>query len=320
MDQEEDNKSISFTAGLNDSGSRVDVFLASRIPHKSRNYLQKLIDFKKVSVNGVIAYKKYRLAPGDFITLADLDMLEPASNVRPQDIKLRIRYEDDFLVIISKDPHITVHPAAGSYENTIANALLFYFKKNVKEFSDAARPGIVHRLDKDTSGLLIAAKNDSVQSRISELFKKREVSKIYRALVLGSFNEKEGRIILPLGRSRLDRKKITVSSDYGRESETAFKVLETFSNCTLLDVFPMTGRTHQIRVHLSYIGHPVIGDHAYGNTESLKIAKAIGLDRQFLHAYKLSFNHPVTGERIELEDDLAEDLKKSLEFLRTNKI
>ena len=320
MTGKEYKKNFSFTAGLDDSGKRLDIFLASMIPYKSRNYLQKLIESGIVLVNNNPVEKNYKLVHGDQIRITDIDFLEPDLNIKPQDIKLKIRYEDDYLVIISKDPYMSVHPAAGNYENTIANALLFYFKRNVKDFSDASRPGIVHRLDKNTSGLLIAAKNDSIQAKVSELFRERKVSKVYKSLVLGNFNEKNGTIILPVARSRLDRRKITVSADSGKKSETRFTVVESFKNCTLVDVFPVTGRTHQIRVHFNYIGHPVIGDSVYGNSETERIARAISLERQFLHACKLAFLHPVTGLKIEVEDDLSEDLKKSLEFLRKNKI
>ena len=178
------------------------------------------------------------------------------------------------------------------------------------------RPGIIHRLDKDTSGLIIVAKDSNSQYKMAELFKNRQVEKTYLALVAGRFSEKKGKISLPIGRSRIDRKKMAVSIDSGRSAVTDFEIVEDFRECTLLNAYPKTGRTHQIRVHFSYIDHPVISDKTYGNGESTRIGNALGLNRQFLHAKELSFYHPFTNKRIDIEDELAQDLKKSLEMLR----
>jgi len=228
-------------------------------------------------------------------------------------------YEDKYFLIISKTAGITVHPAPGSFENTLVNAILFYLKKKPSQTLYGQRAGIVHRLDKDTSGLIIIAKNDVIAAKISEQFKSRTVEKKYTALVLGNFAEKKGEIRLPIGRSRIDRKKMGISIDRGREAVTDFVVTEEFEGCSLLDVFPKTGRTHQIRVHLSYIDHPIIGDKQYGNKESEAIAHDIGLDRQFLHASKLKFIHPENGKVIEIEDRLADDLNTALNNLKFKK-
>ncbi len=186
--------------------------------------------------------------------------------------------------------------------------------------TDSMRPGIVHRLDKDTSGLIIVAKDSNSQYRMAELFKNRQVEKTYLALVAGGFKEKRGKIDLPIGRSRIDRKKMAVAIDSGRSAVTEFEISEKFAECTLLNIYPKTGRTHQIRVHFSYIDHPIISDVTYGNNESARIAKTLCLNRQFLHAQKISFYHPFTNKRVEIEDEPAQDLKISLEILRQHGI
>lgn len=191
----------------------------------------------------------------------------------------------------------------------------------MKGFPDRIRPGIVHRLDKETSGILIIAKNYLIQRKLSELFKRRDVKKCYIALVLGFFSEKSGIIDLPIGRSRMNRRKMQVSIDKGRDAITRFTLRDSYkNNCSLVHVFPETGRTHQIRVHFSYIDHPLIGDKKYGNRETDGICRSIGLNRHFLHAHKLSFYHPVTNKKIEIEDSLPGDLLKGLGFLQEFKI
>jgi len=269
-----------------------------------------------VFINGKTVNKNYRVKPDDEISIPDTESSMPPVDLVPLNARLKIIFEDNYFIAISKDPGVAVHPAAGNRSNTLANAVVFYFKNHQEIFNNSLRPGIVHRLDKDTSGLIIIAKDPSIQYMLSELFKQRNIKKCYTALVFGSIEEYEGHIELPVGRSRIDRKKMSVSIDNGREAVTDFKVLERFDDCTLVDVFPKTGRTHQIRVHFAYINHPVVGDTLYGTRESSMIAKKIGLQRQFLHARYLSFIHPVTGEKIELADRLAEDLEESLGFLR----
>jgi 23S rRNA-/tRNA-specific pseudouridylate synthase len=380
------SKKITFIVSDESAGLRIDNFLAEKIPDKSRSHLQKVIESLFVKVNGKIVSKNFKLNPGDNVEYVDSDAIEHefSGNIKPQKIPLKIRYEDDYYLIISKDAGISVHPSPGRYENTLVNALLFYFKNHGKNFScfidsmnnsdsintmksifsldtgvdyshtegtdglhggsntgvdktnnsmiDGStegtastggicsmgnmRPGIIHRLDKDTSGLIIVAKDSSSQYKMAELFKNRQVEKTYLTLVAGHFGEKKGKISLPIGRSRIDRKKMAVSIDSGRSAVTDFEIREDFGECTLLNAYPKTGRTHQIRVHFSYIDHPVIGDKTYGNGESTRIGNTLGLNRQFLHAKKLSFYHPITNKMIEIEDELAQDLKKSLEILR----
>jgi 23S rRNA-/tRNA-specific pseudouridylate synthase len=391
---QKNSKKNTFIVSEESAGLRIDNFLSDKIPGKSRSYLQKLIVGSFVKVNDRSVSKNCKLNTGDIVEFTDRDFSEHdfSGNIKPQKIPLKILYEDDYYLIISKDAGISVHPSPGRYENTLVNALLFYFKnhhknfpyivdninimesmgsanngvrgdagilditnnehsrKNVTEdvYSGAARdiakkdianinsgsirgitggrdgtqrlngmrPGIIHRLDKDTSGIIIVAKDSSSQYRMAELFKNRQVEKTYLALVTGCFSEKKGTIALPIGRSRIDRKKMAVSIDSGRSAVTDFEIIEDFRECTLLSAYPKTGRTHQIRVHFSYIDHPIISDMTYGNSESTRIGNSLDLNRQFLHAQKLSFYHPITNKKVEIEDEPAEDLKKSLEKLR----
>ncbi|MBM3707097.1 MAG: RluA family pseudouridine synthase [Actinobacteria bacterium] len=315
---DEDDQTITLIVDKEASGKRIDTFITSKIPQKSRSYIQKLIEADSVTVDGKNIGKNYRVSAEDRVYIKNAGQFEISPHIKPEALRLKIRYEDNYFLIISKEPGISVHPSQGHYNNTLVNAILYYYKnKNIEGgFSDVARTGIVHRLDKYTSGLIIAAKNDQVQRKLSDLFKDRKIRKVYAALVLGTFHEKRGKIVLPIGRSRLDRTKMAVSVDMGREAVTEFEVVEEFDNCTLLDVFPKTGRTHQIRVHFSYINHPVIGDSRYGSKESLQIARDISLSRQFLHAKKLLFTHPVLNVKVEIEDSLSEDLQNSLKILR----
>lgn len=311
---------ITFTVNQESSGQRIDRFLAFQIKNQSRSHIQKVIDSKYVCVNGKIVAKNFELSTSDVVAIRNLGHLEMAKKqIKPQNISLNVIFEDKYFLIISKTAGITVHPATGSFENTLVNAILFYLKKKPSMTLYGQRAGIVHRLDKDTSGLIIIAKNDVVAGKISEQFKSRTIEKKYTALVLGNFSEKKGEIRLPIGRSRVDRKKMGISIDRGREAITDFVVTEEFEGCSLLDVFPKTGRTHQIRVHLSYIDHPIIGDKQYGNKESERIARYIGLNRQFLHASKLKFLHPENGKVIEIEDKLADDLNSALNNLKVKK-
>ena len=316
------NKNITeHTVEKGSDRKRIDTYLTEILDGRSRSYIQKLIECNNVLINGRAVAKNYRVRTGENLKIKDLEEFENPPDIKPQEIDLNILFEDDHLLIISKPAGISVHPSPGNYSNTLVNALLFHFEKYMKGFPDRVRPGIVHRLDKETSGILIIAKNQLIQGKLSELFKNREVKKCYVALVLGLFNEKNGRIELPIGRSRIDRKKMQVLIDRGRDAITSFTVKDSFSNnCSLVDIFPETGRTHQIRVHFSYISHPLIGDKKYGNNETDSICKNIGLKRHFLHAYRLCFSHPVTGEKMEIQDDLPEDLVKGLGFLEEFKI
>jgi 23S rRNA pseudouridine1911/1915/1917 synthase len=259
--------------------------------------------------------KHHKLACGQEISIEDLSSINTSPNIVAEEIDLKIVYEDKSILVISKEAGMLTHPAPGNEKHTLVNALMYHCK-NLSKLSGEERAGIVHRLDKDTSGLLIAAKDENVHHRLSEMFADRKVKKTYIALAEGRFKEDRGEIKLPIGRSRIDRKKMSVAIDNGRDAVTAFEVVEEFRQAALLNIYPRTGRTHQIRVHLNYIGHPIIADQVYGSRFSSKIAKKIGLQRQFLHASKLEFTHPVTEKLMEFEDPLPKDLSESLEKLR----
>ncbi|MFZ3085700.1 MAG: RluA family pseudouridine synthase [Candidatus Hydromicrobium sp.] len=314
MSKREDS-TLSFTVDAGSSGQRIDKFLTSRIENTSRSHIQNIIGRDKVKVNGKVVNKHYRLAENDRVTIEGFKEGGPYTEVTPQKINLRVVYEDQYLLVISKKSGVLTHPVPGFSKDTIVNALLYHYDK-LSNLSGKDRAGIVHRLDKDTSGLLIIARDDNTHRLLSEKFKEREIKKTYTALVWGSFSESKGEIILPIGRSRMDRKKMSISIDRGRDAVTRFEVKEEFENSTLLDIYPETGRTHQIRVHLSYIGHPIIGDAIYGSAESKKMAEELGIGRQFLHAKRLEFTHPVTGKQIVLEDKLSDDLLRCLKILR----
>ncbi len=311
--KEEDT--LNFIVDAGSSGQRIDKFLTVKAKNISRSHIQNVIGRDKVKVNGRVVSKHYKLAENDRITVEGFKEDQSHTELTPQKINLKIVYEDQYLLVISKKPGMLTHPVPGFDKDTIVNALLYHYDK-LSNLSGGERAGIVHRLDKDTSGLLIIAKDDNTHRLLSDKFEKREIKKTYASLVWGSFSERKGEIILPIGRSRLDRKKMSISIDGGREAVTRFEVVEEFMSATLLDIHPETGRTHQIRVHLSYIGHPVIGDETYGSTQSKKMARELGLERQFLHAKKLEFSHPVTGKQVVLEDRLSGDLLKCLKILR----
>ena len=312
MDKKDIN-AISFKVDVASARQRIDKFLSNNLEEKSRSYIQKLIKQAKVKVNNQSINKNYRLSAGDKVIVESL--IFKNLSVKPQKIRLNVVYEDEYFLVISKKAAVVVHPSPGHSENTLVNAVLYYCDSLSSTGGDL-RPGIVHRLDKDTSGLIVIAKNDNIHRQLSNQFKTRKVKKTYIALVWGIFSEKKGEIRLPIGRSRLDRRKMSVSLDRGKDAVTEFEVIEKFRKCSLVNVNLKTGRTHQIRVHFSYIGHPIIGDRKYGTRESNNLALEIGLNRQFLHSKEITFIHPVLNEKIEIEDKIAEDLKASLEKLR----
>jgi len=297
------------------SGERIDKFLSKNLEDVSRSRIQKLITDGKVLVNGARVSKHHKLACGQEISIEDLSSINTSFNIAAEEIDLKIVYEDKSILVISKEAGMLTHPAPGNEKHTLVNALMYHCE-NLSKLSGKERAGIVHRLDKDTSGLLIAAKDENVHHRLSEMFADRKVKKTYIALAEGRFKEDRGEIKLPIGRSRINRKKMSVAIDNGRDAVTAFEVVEEFRQAALLNIYPRTGRTHQIRVHLNYIGHPIIADQIYGSRFSSKIAKNIGLQRQFLHAAKLEFTHPVTEKLMEFEDPLPKDLSESLRKLR----
>ena len=287
---------------------RLDKALTCLLEDVSRSKIQTHLDAGLILVNGKVEKASYKLSEGDVITVEDFP--NESSDLNPEDIPLDIVYEDDDLIVVNKPKGLVVHPGAGNKEHTLANALKFH-SENLSSLNGEFRPGIVHRIDKDTAGLLIVAKNDTAHAFLSSQLVDHTLSRKYFALVLGVISENEGKIIAPIGRDQKFRQKMCVDLLHGKEAETSFKVLERFSDSTLVECSLKTGRTHQIRVHMNYIGHPVIGDPVYG-----KGNRAIYDDGQLLFAHEIHFIHPRTKKEMTFSVDLPSYFKEILEKLR----
>lgn len=289
------------------SSLRLDVYLARRIQSLSRAQIQSLIDRGKVAVNGEVKKSSWKLKKGDKIWV-QYAIPQPQKLI-PQDLPLHLLYDDESLAVVDKPSGIIVHPGAGNKKNTLVNALLFRFPQ-IKGIGSENRPGIVHRLDKETSGVLVVAKNLYSYTDLKGQFKFREVTKTYITLVWGRMPQKEGEISHPIGRHVKDRKRMSVQTKKPRVAITFYSVLEEFSGFTLVKVKPLTGRTHQIRVHLSVSGHPVVGDKRYGPKKT-----KIKPPRLFLHAQELTIRHPATNEKMTFVSPIPSDLKNFLDQL-----
>ena len=291
-----------------DDTCRLDVLVSSKIDSYTRSYFTGLIADGKVTVNGKTVTKAgYKVAPGDEITV---DIPEPLSDETvAQDIPLDILYEDDDLIIINKPQGMVVHPGAGHHDQTLVNALLAHCEGNLSDINGVIRPGIVHRIDKDTSGVMMAVKNNDMHIAISDMLSRHEIERVYRTVVYGVISEDEGTIDAPIGRSSKDRRKMTVVED-GKPSVTHFKVVNRYREGTDLEVKLETGRTHQIRAHMTYIGHPVFGDPLYASKRN-----SYGLEGQCLHSKSIRFVHPRTGEELYFETELPEYYEKLLQGL-----
>ncbi len=285
-------------------GVRLDRFLVSALEAVSRTTIQQMIATEEILVNGKASKPGYTLRLGDEIQLVQATPGPTTSNATPHSLPLDIVYEDTDLVVVNKQAGMVVHPAPGHSDDTLVNALLAYYP-GLQEAAEGERPGIVHRLDRDTSGLIIVAKNLRTQAALIEQMKRHEITKRYLALVEGNVSLDSGSIDAPIGRDPRHRQKMAITAIGSREARTHFRVLERFNRHTLLLVQLETGRTHQIRVHLQAIGHPVVGDPVYGSGHA---HPNIPLHRQFLHAFQLNFTHPVTGTLLELEAPLPPDL------------
>lgn len=297
---------------------RIDVFLANSIENATRSKVQKLIDANLVTVNGIIVKSNYQIKPFDIIEAVHPITSRP-EETEPEDIPLNIVYEDDYLLVINKSAGMVAHPAYANYTGTLVNALLHHTKK-LSGLNDPGRPGIIHRLDKDTSGLLVVAKDDFTHAKIAEQFSKRTVDREYHAICWGKFKEKKGEINFNIVRSKKDRKKFSVSENEGRTALTLYEVIEEFEFTSYLKINLKTGRTHQIRVHLSGIGKPVFGDPTYGGrqvvygSELPKIKARVHnlleiIERQALHAKTIGFYHPVKKEKMFFDSELPDDMK-----------
>ena len=284
-------------------GMRLDSYLSEKL-ELSRSKIQKLIKDEKVLVNGKVVNSSYSVKIDDEIIVDD--ELDYEIKVDPEDIPLNIIYEDDDLLIINKESGMVVHPAPGHYTGTLVNALLFRYKDLA---GDKFRPGIVHRLDKDTSGLMLVAKNEFTLEKLSEMISKKEVERKYIALVDGIIKEDSGEIDAPIGRDRNNRQKMAVTDVNSKNAITHFKVLDRFNNHTLIECILDTGRTHQIRVHMAYIGYPVSNDPLYGRGKA-------DLYGQLLHSYSIKLKHPRTGKELSYEIDLPEEFKNRIETIK----
>lgn len=284
-------------------GERLDVFVTENMEQLSRSLVQNLIKAGKVLVNGQPLKASYHLKEGEEV---GVELPEPqAVAIEAQNIPLNIIYQDQDLAIVEKPKGLVVHPAHGNWDHTLVNALLYHIK-DLSGINGELRPGIVHRLDKDTSGVMVVAKNDIAHRNLAEQIKVHSIRREYTALVHGVIKENLGSIDAPIGRSNLDRKKMAVTKD-GRSAISNYEVLQRFRNYTLLKVSLQTGRTHQIRVHFSYIKHSVVGDPLYSSAK-----KHFDLDSQALHAHLLGFNHPRSGEYMEFESPLPEYFNRIL--------
>lgn len=285
-----------------EENKRIDSYLALKNEDLSRVTIQRLIQEEKIKVNGKKAKSSYKVQENDEITLEEEKPKE--TTLKAQNIPLEIIYEDDDIIAVNKPKGMVVHPANGNPDGTLVNAIMAICKDSLSGIGGEIRPGIVHRLDKDTSGVIIIAKNDKAHINLSEQIKNQEVKKTYIAIVRGVIKENQATINMPIGRSEKDRKKMAVTKK-GKEAITHFKVLKRFSDYTVLEVNIETGRTHQIRVHLAQIGYPCIGDETYSSGKN-----RWGIKGQALHAKSLEFKHPITGKKMKLEAELPEYMKE----------
>ncbi len=288
---------------------RLDVWLSEQLKDLSRTYIKKLIDEQKVLVNGKLEKSKYKVSKSDLITI---DIPEPELlQINPENIPIDIVYEDIDIVVVNKQKGMVVHPAVGNYTGTLVNALLYHCGDSLSDINGVIRPGIVHRIDKDTTGILVAAKNNMAHEYLSAKLKRHDITRRYIALVEGNINEDTGRIDMPIGRHPTDRKRMAVNTNRGRHAVTHFNVISRFGKYTLVQLALQTGRTHQIRVHMSHIGYPVVGDTVYGRKNPV-----FDTQGQMLHAMVLGFEHPRTGQYMEFMAELPLYFKEILDNLK----
>lgn len=293
-------------------GERIDKFLASEMPDVSRSYIQKLIKDGLVLINGKCVKANYKLALSDQIQLEEPQLQEP--DIVAENIDLDILYEDDDLLIVNKPKGMVVHPAPGHYSGTLVNAIMYHCKDRLSGINGVMRPGIVHRIDQNTTGSLIVCKNDYAHNHIAAQLKEHNICRIYHAIVHGNIKEDHGTIQAPIGRHPIDRKKMSIHSKNGKEAITHYEVLERFGNYTYIQCKLETGRTHQIRVHMASIHHPILGDDVYGPAKC-----PFPLQGQTLHAKTIGIIHPRTNQYLEVEAPLPEYFRKLLNKLSLGK-
>lgn len=304
---------------------RIDVFLANSIEHSTRSRIQKLIKADFVTVNGNHVKANYKVEPGDKIEVT-IPVTPRPEFAEPEDIPLDIVYEDDYLLIVNKPPGMVAHPALGHYEGTLVNALLHHTQQ-LSEVNEPGRPGIVHRIDKETSGLLLVAKEDWTHSQLAKQFADHSIEREYWAVCWGIFDEPKGEIIGNIARSNKDRKIFNVSVAEGKHAHTFYEVIEEFEFASLVKLHLKTGRTHQIRVHMSHINHPIFGDPTYGGRKIVyglnlpKMKQRVDnllkiMDRQALHAKTLGFIHPHSKKKVFFDSELPDDIRQLIEKIR----
>lgn len=294
---------------------RIDQYLNEIDTELTRTFIQKLIAEEKITVNGKKVKASYKVKVNDNILIEDVEVKE--AEILPENIALEIIYEDNDIIIVNKPKGMVVHPANGNYRGTMVNSLMYSHKDNLSSINGIVRPGIVHRIDKDTSGLLVVAKNDKAHKVLSDKFKEHDITREYICLVKGIIQKDSLTINLPIGRSEKDRKKMAVTKKNSRNAITHITVLKRFkkSNYTLVSAKLETGRTHQIRVHMSYIGHPIVGDSVYGSGKN-----EFGITGQMLHAKVLGINHPITNEYMEWESKLPKEFEEAISLLEKREI
>lgn len=290
----------------NESGERIDKFLSEEFEDRSRSFLQKLIKESYIKVNDKPVKASYRLVLGDRVEITLPEIKEP--DICAENIPLDILYEDSDIIIVNKPKQMVVHPAPGHYSGTLVNALLWHCKEDLSGINGMMRPGIVHRIDMDTTGSLVVCKNDSAHQCLSQQLKEHSITRIYEAIVHGNIREDEGTVNAPIGRHPTERKKMSTHAKNGRTAVTHYKVLQRFGDFTYIQCQLETGRTHQIRVHMASIGHPLLGDSVYGPRK----CPFSGLTGQTLHAKTLGFIHPSTGKYLEAEAPLPKYFQKLL--------
>ncbi len=324
FEKQEKGKPFSILVTAKSQGRRLDQFLSEVDLHLTRSQAKKLIEAGNILLNQRPTKPSAHLKAGEVVTVA---LLQPTPlSLKPEPLPLTILYEDSSIIVIDKPFGMVVHPAYGNPSGTLVNALLYHCK-DLGGINGVLRPGIVHRLDKDTSGVMVIAKEDEAYHQLTKQFKNRTVEKVYLAIASGRFTKDEGLIDTPIGRHPSERKRMSTQTKRGRPAITRWRVVERLDGFTLLEIFPQTGRTHQIRVHLSSLGHPLLGDPVYGRKgrpgsihDPVLKESVQRMDRQALHAHRLGFDHPRTGERVEFVSQIPQDMKEVLEWLRSQKM